>query len=460
MALTKFWEDKTMTKYQFLNELDQLLSGLDANERQEILEDYEEHFAFAKRSEKTDAEVIALVGTPQTIAAEILESTDYLQQAHQVRQTELQKDAIEIQAQAIEEQAKELEARLTKQAELLEAQAEALEAKLEEGQSFTQKTEDLAKDIVTQAGTFVEKMIGQAGVLVEKVTSEINEASQYNKDEASIHEVEQFMDITEIKNIRLETKNTKIVVKKSESEQARIHLTRGILNAYVNDNELIIEAREVKPIKKSFGFGIFINVDLGATLTLEIPIRHYELIKAQTTNARIVIEDQLVEKLDLKTQNGRIQIGQTSASSLNLSTVNARIEVTDVKDLKDAVINTTNGRIQLSNVDGPVSAFTSNAKIELENIAGDIEARTTNGKIELVNKTINQNIKMTTTNAKILVTLEELPVDALFDLHTSNAKTVLFDTTRNYDRFGEGKNDVTLITTNAKIEVVNKLDQV
>jgi len=66
-----------MTKYNFLNELERRLAKLPEDERREILEDYEEHFKFAKEAQKSDDEVIALFGSPEKIAKEIINEAEY-----------------------------------------------------------------------------------------------------------------------------------------------------------------------------------------------------------------------------------------------------------------------------------------------------------------------------------------------------------------------------------------------
>lgn len=61
-----------MTKEQFLNKLKASLRGLSFNERQDILQDYEEHFALALEEGKSEEEVAEKLGTPSQIAKELL----------------------------------------------------------------------------------------------------------------------------------------------------------------------------------------------------------------------------------------------------------------------------------------------------------------------------------------------------------------------------------------------------
>jgi uncharacterized membrane protein len=61
-----------MNKSQFIRELNQHLKPLSERERSEIVADYEEHISVAKENGKTEEEAVASLGTPRTIAKEML----------------------------------------------------------------------------------------------------------------------------------------------------------------------------------------------------------------------------------------------------------------------------------------------------------------------------------------------------------------------------------------------------
>lgn len=63
-----------MNKEQFLTELDVALKYISAEERQDILQDFEEHFAVGREEGKTEEEIAAGLGSPQQIAKEMLAS--------------------------------------------------------------------------------------------------------------------------------------------------------------------------------------------------------------------------------------------------------------------------------------------------------------------------------------------------------------------------------------------------
>src|SRR5690625_2055425 len=61
-----------MTKKQFLQQLDAALRKLPKDEREEILQDFKEHFAIGQEEGKSDEELIASLGSPQHIAKEMI----------------------------------------------------------------------------------------------------------------------------------------------------------------------------------------------------------------------------------------------------------------------------------------------------------------------------------------------------------------------------------------------------
>ena len=393
-----------MTKYSFLNELDQLLQGLDEAERREILEDYEEHFAFAKRSDKSVEDVIKSVGTPQEIAQEIFGEND---------SNETKKDPT---------------------------------IHVGTGDSININGMDI--------GSFVDSITSSVESLVENITENVGERFEYSDETIegateSTTEIIEVVDVTDVKNVIVDAKNQKISITKTSEPNARIKLSRGILSAKVEDDALKIEARE---IKRKFVIGNFINIEMGSKLTIELPEREYELIKAKTANARIEIADFALNKLDLDSTNGRLEAHRIAAKDLKLRTFNGGIGLENITGSVEA--GTTNGGIKIKNLTGKVDTHTTNGGIKLEMISGPIDAYTTNGGIKLETTTIEHSVDLSTTNSKIEVKLKQKPEHAKFELSTTHGKTFLFGHERNYEVLGSGVNVVDLSTTNGKIEVL------
>lgn len=63
-----------MNKEAFLKGLDTSLKRIPADERQDIMQDFEEHFVFGLEEGKTEEEIAASLGSPNQIAKELLAS--------------------------------------------------------------------------------------------------------------------------------------------------------------------------------------------------------------------------------------------------------------------------------------------------------------------------------------------------------------------------------------------------
>lgn len=61
-----------MNKYQFMRILESSLERLPSNERLDIIQDFEEHFAIGLDEGKTEEEIVKSLGSPHQIAREIL----------------------------------------------------------------------------------------------------------------------------------------------------------------------------------------------------------------------------------------------------------------------------------------------------------------------------------------------------------------------------------------------------
>ncbi|CQR70803.1 hypothetical protein SOV_43210 [Sporomusa ovata DSM 2662] len=61
-----------MTKQDFLGKLEMALKNIPAQERQDILYDYEEHFISGVANGKSESEIATALGNPEAIAKEIL----------------------------------------------------------------------------------------------------------------------------------------------------------------------------------------------------------------------------------------------------------------------------------------------------------------------------------------------------------------------------------------------------
>ena len=75
-----------MNKEQFLSQLNQSLQRLPSSEREDILQDFQEHFEIGKSEGKTEGEIAGGLGSPQQIAREMV-ATYRLEQVEETTST-------------------------------------------------------------------------------------------------------------------------------------------------------------------------------------------------------------------------------------------------------------------------------------------------------------------------------------------------------------------------------------
>ena len=81
-----------MTEQQFLQQLEQALDRLPAEERDDILQDIREYFANGRADGKTDSDIAAELGSPESIAKELVDSFDFSQTAAPAAKVDISKD--------------------------------------------------------------------------------------------------------------------------------------------------------------------------------------------------------------------------------------------------------------------------------------------------------------------------------------------------------------------------------
>ena len=126
-------------------------------------------------------------------------------------------------------------------------------------------------------------------------------------------------------------------------------------------------------------------------------------------------------------------------------------------------LETVNGTVTASNVNGVLRFSTTNGRIIVERCAGELEASTTNGGIaaELLTVVPGRPVRLSTTNGRIMVALPRT-IAARLDAGTSNGSinSDIPVLTRSSDRHslrgtinGGGPAELRLHTTNGSIEI-------
>lgn len=84
-----------MTEQQFLQQLEQALDRLPAEERNDILQDIREYFANGRADGKSDSDIATELGAPDAIAKELVDSFDFSQTAAPAAKIDMSKDKFE-----------------------------------------------------------------------------------------------------------------------------------------------------------------------------------------------------------------------------------------------------------------------------------------------------------------------------------------------------------------------------
>ena len=124
--------------------------------------------------------------------------------------------------------------------------------------------------------------------------------------------------------------------------------------------------------------------------------------------------------LDMNTTNGKVEISDIEGKVLSRST-NGSVSVRNV--VGSAESKTTNGNISADDLRGDAVAKTTNGKINMRGIDGNINAISTNGEIyaDVVGMTKGKDMHFVTTNGSVTVLLPK-NINADLEAKTKNGK--------------------------------------
>lgn len=142
----------------------------------------------------------------------------------------------------------------------------------------------------------------------------------------------------------------------------------------------------------------------GARYLIRVP-RRTELVRVQSSNGSLKIEDVEGPAADLSTSNGAIR----------LRNIRGRLD-----------LRTSNGPVDVQTAEGGVTIRTSNGSVTLDNVRGTLNATTSNGGIRgtLVDASPNEPIKLSTSNGVIDVKLQ-MPRNNDVTASTSNGSITI-----------------------------------
>lgn len=196
-------------------------------------------------------------------------------------------------------------------------------------------------------------------------------------------------DLSQVENPILDFKsiNGGITLNKWQKDNVSIKVTCEYKNGLLDNNE---EFYKFYLEDDRLVFTPILNKDISIKLDVFLPNKDYKEIVLNTTNGRIQMQDINADKLNAITTNGAITVTRVKGEKIYLSTKNGRIEALGLSgEIVD--LSTSNGRIVCNHLD--------------------------------INKATNVNLS--TSNGSITSNLGDLTKGAAFDLDTSMGSVTL-----------------------------------
>ncbi|MGM9921319.1 MAG: DUF4097 family beta strand repeat-containing protein [Bhargavaea sp.] len=349
-----------MNKEQFLHVLGEKLSALPAEEKQDVLGDLDEYFDEGIRDGKSEQEIAASLGTPESIASDILsaypEFTD----------------------------PKKMDARASKQSneyELIEIP----------GGRYT------TAEIMTETGA-VRVIPSTDGITRIELIGKRNDL----KFDANINDGKLSITLVGRRSIR-----SWFSFGSSPLFRMVIHLPKKLYDSLLIRTENGSISAE-KQLAKQFAA----HSDNGRITVRECAFRTLDV---KTDNGRIEVYKAESDTVQCVTDNGRIELTRIRSGKIWAETDNGRITLDNVEGAITG--KTDNGRIELSveHITHPIDLKTDNGSITVDTMVKPADAlirvRTDNGHVELFGERTKEAlfgdgripVKLESDNGKILV---------------------------------------------------------
>ena len=141
-------------------------------------------------------------------------------------------------------------------------------------------------------------------------------------------------------------------------------------------------------------------------------------------------------------------------SDLDMNTTNGKVEVSDIEG--NVLSRSTNGSVDIRNVVGSTESKTTNGNISAVDLIGDAVAKTTNGKINM--RRIDGNVNAKSTNGEIYAEVLGVTIEKDMEFLTMNGSvTVLLPKNINVDL--EAKTNNGKIYTEYPITMVGEISK-
>ncbi len=199
---------------------------------------------------------------------------------------------------------------------------------------------------------------------------------------------------TDINQINVDVRNRSIDIKKTNQNNIVVKYKTNEKNAIYcekSNGSVNVSSEDIDNWLDQLKHGAFINFSFNFTdnlnIQIEIPMNFKGELIIHTSNASINLSDiSNLSNIDLQTSNSNIIIENVECENARIMSSNGAIDLTNL------------------NVNNKIDGRTSNNTIEIKNCkSSEIEFKTSNGKIILYNINTTRSLEATTSNAKITV---------------------------------------------------------
>lgn len=252
-----------------------------------------------------------------------------------------------------------------------------------------------------------------------------------------------------IENVSIEILQGQIIIETWESDRIEIDVEERIKSRDEEDAKEIADG--IKLVGRRHGSTLEIEPDYGDFFhlrkrylcNLKVKLPEKMNLKLGSTNGLIDVE-QMDGDIKAETTNGKINV-RGSKGDVDLITTNGFITARSVEGRLNA--RTTNGGLSLESVNGNIYGRTTNGRVEaeiLDTLRGDVELATTNGSIECrIHRDSDCRIKASTTNGTVSDALDRRRFRGEYNRRRTSLN----------GRLGNGTYRIILSTTNGAIRV-------
>ena len=257
-------------------------------------------------------------------------------------------------------------------------------------------------------------------------------------------------------NVDIKADKANITIIPSESDKPIINVkdqdgkTKATME--VVNNTLKIRVKREDSLVSFF----FIHLSMGLKtidVTIQLPQKLYEQIKAESDSGKIEMEAQQAKQMKIKTDNGKIFLKSLLASTLKAKTDNGRI-VLNNSNFTNVIATTDNGRVCVNQSRAEkFELSTDNGRIELNEVNGEIWATTDNGRIEGYIPQVTKPLQWKTDNGSIILKTDEVLNNVALSVKSDFGRIDVYGEKGKKFLFGDGSIPIRFKTDNGRITV-------